>query len=593
LVLCYLEGMTHDLAARQLDCPVGTVRSRLARARSLLHRRITRRGITLSTTGLGALLESNARAAFSARLPAMLVDSIRGAALGTVPHTGMGLFASFTTILEGVLSVSHFKKIAILATAISVGGVASMVVGRTTAGQTLEQASPREQVIDGPVPPEVALDEPKKNPQPEANKNAHVPAIESRLDDKISFNIYEQPLSGAVGFIQSYTGLNIVLDPKALSDAGLTSASPVTLSIKQVKLRTALKLLLKPLGLAYKIEDEVILITGPETAGAVAKAPYPKTYYVGDLVIPPQRQPITAPATGVQSKVDLMPLMDLITFSVAPGTWNVQDGYGHAVPSRKPARGDAPADQHNAIVPFFLSISLIIQCPADVHDDIAHFLRCLRRLQDCRSDSEDEGRRVLLPNPQRSPETAAANPGSQTEVERRNKINQLMKELNGLLDASNGKSEPESNSNKRTKAADMPDVDVVVSESKRVVDVDGQTSFRIRLRNYGGKDATNLQVCATLSPNLEVQNAGGPKDVDCVVSPKKDQLRYSQITKLGSGKEMILWATVKVTGPQPKLATCRVVITHDDQTDTFEDMAGFKVKVSPSSALGSVETNRR
>ena len=48
LVLCYLEGLTHDLAARQLDCPVGTVRSRLARARDLLHRRIIRRGLTLT-----------------------------------------------------------------------------------------------------------------------------------------------------------------------------------------------------------------------------------------------------------------------------------------------------------------------------------------------------------------------------------------------------------------------------------------------------------------------------------------------------------------------------------------------------------------
>ncbi len=270
LVLCYLEGMTHDLAARQLDCPVGTVRSRLARGRSLLHRRITRRGITLSTAALGALLESNARAAVAYRLPAVLVDSIRGAALETVPHTGMGLCTSFTTILEGVLGVSHFKKIAILATAISVGGIASIVVGRTTAGQSPAQESPRVQVVEGPVPPELTLDQPKTNAQPEAKKDAHFSAIESKLDEKISFNIYEQPLSGAVGFLQSYTGLNIILDPKALGERGLTSASPVTLSIKQVKVRTALKLLLKPLGLTYKIEDEVILITGHEAAGAGA-----------------------------------------------------------------------------------------------------------------------------------------------------------------------------------------------------------------------------------------------------------------------------------------------------------------------------------
>ena len=33
LVLCYLEGLTHEMAADQLGCPVGTIRSRLATGR--------------------------------------------------------------------------------------------------------------------------------------------------------------------------------------------------------------------------------------------------------------------------------------------------------------------------------------------------------------------------------------------------------------------------------------------------------------------------------------------------------------------------------------------------------------------------------
>ncbi len=45
VVLCYLEGMTHDEAARRLRWPVGTVRSRMARARDVLRRRLTRRGV--------------------------------------------------------------------------------------------------------------------------------------------------------------------------------------------------------------------------------------------------------------------------------------------------------------------------------------------------------------------------------------------------------------------------------------------------------------------------------------------------------------------------------------------------------------------
>jgi RNA polymerase sigma factor (sigma-70 family) len=45
LVLCYLEGLTHDEAAQQLRWPVGTVRSRLAGGRDRLRTRLTRRGL--------------------------------------------------------------------------------------------------------------------------------------------------------------------------------------------------------------------------------------------------------------------------------------------------------------------------------------------------------------------------------------------------------------------------------------------------------------------------------------------------------------------------------------------------------------------
>jgi HlyD family secretion protein len=45
VVLCYWESLTHEQAAVQLGCPVGTIRSRLARARNLLRRRLTSRGL--------------------------------------------------------------------------------------------------------------------------------------------------------------------------------------------------------------------------------------------------------------------------------------------------------------------------------------------------------------------------------------------------------------------------------------------------------------------------------------------------------------------------------------------------------------------
>lgn len=56
-LLCYVQGLTNEEAARRLGWPHGTVCGRLARARNLLRSRLTRRGLALSTpalvTGLG------------------------------------------------------------------------------------------------------------------------------------------------------------------------------------------------------------------------------------------------------------------------------------------------------------------------------------------------------------------------------------------------------------------------------------------------------------------------------------------------------------------------------------------------------------
>ncbi|MGO9464214.1 MAG: RNA polymerase sigma factor [Isosphaeraceae bacterium] len=45
LVLCYLQGKSNQEAAAQLDCPVGTIKGRLSRARHVLRERLSRRGL--------------------------------------------------------------------------------------------------------------------------------------------------------------------------------------------------------------------------------------------------------------------------------------------------------------------------------------------------------------------------------------------------------------------------------------------------------------------------------------------------------------------------------------------------------------------
>ena len=58
IVLCYLEGLTTEAAARRLACAQGTIMSRLSRGRDRLRQRLTRRGLApasgLLTAGLSA-----------------------------------------------------------------------------------------------------------------------------------------------------------------------------------------------------------------------------------------------------------------------------------------------------------------------------------------------------------------------------------------------------------------------------------------------------------------------------------------------------------------------------------------------------------
>ena len=76
LVLCDLEGLSHEQAAGQLGWPVGTVKSRQSRGRERLRGRLLRRGVT-PAAGLSALSIAKAIAA----PPSLLAESTRDAAI--------------------------------------------------------------------------------------------------------------------------------------------------------------------------------------------------------------------------------------------------------------------------------------------------------------------------------------------------------------------------------------------------------------------------------------------------------------------------------------------------------------------------------
>jgi RNA polymerase sigma factor (sigma-70 family) len=82
--LCYIEGQTHDEAARRLAWPVGTVRTRLTWARDRLRARLTRRGLALPAGFIGASMVSlKARAEVPGPLIKATVQTVTGRAGAT------------------------------------------------------------------------------------------------------------------------------------------------------------------------------------------------------------------------------------------------------------------------------------------------------------------------------------------------------------------------------------------------------------------------------------------------------------------------------------------------------------------------------
>jgi RNA polymerase sigma factor (sigma-70 family) len=335
IVLCYLEGMTHDQAARELRCPVGTVRSRLARSRDRLRGRILRRGLVTTPAAFDNVLAASGPAlAVPPHFPGSMVKVAAQLACEAAPMTGgCAIPARVATLLEGVLNVLRAKQL--------VGSMAALAaIGTVTVVAALSVFSASGQTGGG-------------------------------------------------------------FDPRPLGPDGRRIGPPPP-------------------------EDTFV-----------------KTYYVGDLLMlesrPPDntKQSIEARKDLARCKVDMSPVIDMITAAAARGTWTVNNENGQELTSSHASDKRGPVGRRRTtvgqITPFYLSISLIIRQTKEGHEEVADLLRKLRRLvysmnnPDGAQGFDREMAKLGVPAPDNAAKSAPAKPVASSD--RKARISRLLDEL--------------------------------------------------------------------------------------------------------------------------------------------------------------------
>jgi hypothetical protein len=153
----------------------------------------------------------------------------------------------------------------------------------------------------------------------------------------VGLDYADQPLQDVVNQVAEEYGIPMQLNKVALEEAGIGTDVPINITVHNISLRSALRLMLKSLQLTYVIQDEVLCITTQADAEKNLKiCVYDVRRIAGE-------------------RGDLRPLIDTISSCVAKETW-AQNGKGTAeIRSPKPGL-------------------LVITQTQAVHDDIRNLL---------------------------------------------------------------------------------------------------------------------------------------------------------------------------------------------------------------------------
>jgi hypothetical protein len=135
IVLCYLNGKTHEQIAELLNCPVGTIHTRITRGRDMLRGRLTRRGFAPTAAIMG--FSPSWSIPFTAEtVPPSLIFATMNAVgqIGSSHAIKAGLIASSVlSLTQGAITSMNFAtwkwaSLGLMAAAVSASGVVDPIV---------------------------------------------------------------------------------------------------------------------------------------------------------------------------------------------------------------------------------------------------------------------------------------------------------------------------------------------------------------------------------------------------------------------------------------------------------------------------------
>ena len=148
ILLCDLDGRTRKDAATRLGIPDGTLSNRLAAARKMLARRLSRRGVALGAGGIAVLLS---QAPVAARVPPALVGTTARLATG---DAGSPAAPAVSALADGEMKMILLTKLNGLVASVAavVVGAALAVQAPATGNDPPREPAPALVAVTGPLP---------------------------------------------------------------------------------------------------------------------------------------------------------------------------------------------------------------------------------------------------------------------------------------------------------------------------------------------------------------------------------------------------------------------------------------------------------